>query len=348
MKKDFPLSQLTTIGLGGNARCYVSCSTRNEILEALEFAEKNSLKVQVISGGSNIVFRDEGFEGLVLKINIKGIESSEDEKYVFLNSGAGENWDEFVKFAVYKSLTGIECLSGIPGSVGATPVQNVGAYGQEVKESIVSVRAIDKNTFENITFANSDCSFGYRDSRFKSADRNKYIITEVKFRFEKNKLPERSYEQLHRNINLNNSENQSKSLFRKLSMIRDTVLELRKSKSMVIDKKDPNSRSCGSFFTNPIISKDDLEKLKGKFSHGIEIPVFMVGNLYKISAAWLVEQAGFRKGHVKGGVGISKNHSLALININGTSAELLSLSEEIEKKVMKEFSIKLIKEPVIV
>ncbi len=347
IQKNIILSDFTTIGLGGKAKYFAECRTVKEIYDSLEFALKNKLSVQIMSGGSNIIFRDEGFEGIVIKIDLKGMELTEKGMYEYAKVSAGENWDEFVIACIGRGLSGIECLSGIPGSAGATPIQNVGAYGQEVKDIIVSVTAIDRSTLKIVTFNNEDCNFGYRQSRFKNRDKDKYIITEINFRFKKNAEPLIKYTDLQKLLDSRKIFERSKDLREKLYLIRDAVLDTRKGKSMLIDKSDPNSKSCGSFFMNPLLNDKDLDKLKSAAGMNA-IPVYQSGNKNKIPAAWLIEKAGFHKGYIKNGVGISKNHSLALININGTTRDLLDLAEEIEQSVFYKFGIRLCKEPVIV
>lgn len=348
--KDVDLSLLTTIGLGGKADLFISCMSENDIVFALEFAKKNNLRVQVFSGGSNIIFPDEGFNGLVMKIDLKGIEFIEEENIVFVKIKAGEVWDDVVKYVIEKKLSGIECLSGIPGSAGATPVQNVGAYGQEIKDSLVSLKAIDRETLKEKIFSNEECEFGYRQSRFKNEDKDRYVITELLFGFMKEKVPEIKYQELQKFIDSNNKINSDEQLINKLSVIRNSILELRTKKSMIIDNKDPNSRSCGSFFLNPVISREDLKKFYSKTGdiEKDQIPVYSYGDTIKLSAAWLVEKAGFKKGYTYKGVGLSSNHSLALININGTSSDLIDLAAEIKSSVFEKFGIRLSIEPVIV
>jgi UDP-N-acetylmuramate dehydrogenase len=345
--KDITLSDYTTIQLGGKAKLFLNCKDEESIISGLKFASGNNLSVQVLSGGSNIIFPDEGFDGLVLKIDLKGIEITEENNFVKVKVRAGENWDDFVKLIIDKGLAGIECLSGIPGSAGATPIQNVGAYGQEVKDTIISLKAIDRNTLLTVFFENKDCDFEYRKSRFKTNDKDKYIITEVTFQFEKNKQPEIKYPELQKLMETDFDFSTSKNLEGKLINMRNAVLYLRNGKSMIIDEDDPNSKSCGSFFMNPVLTKLDFELLKSKIGND-DFPFFKTGNNFKIPAAWLVEHAGYHKGFRKNGVGISKNHSLSLININGTSKELLQLADEIEKMILEKFGIKLEKEPVIV
>lgn len=348
--KDVKLSQYTTIGLGGPADLFISCKNTADIVSVLKYAKQNDIQIQVFSGGSNIIFPDAGYKGIVLRTDQRGIDFIEDENLIFVKAYAGEAWDDVVKFCVEKGLAGIECLSGIPGSAGAVPVQNVGAYGQEIKNMFVSLKAIDRYTLNERIFNNEDCNFSYRQSRFKEEDRDRFIITEVLFGFTKNAEPEIKYPELQNYINANHNINTADPLKEKLLSIRKSVLELRKKKSMIIDINDPNSRSCGSFFMNPVISREELDNFYSSINsvNKEQIPVYKTGDKIKLSAAWLIERAGYKKGYIKGGAGISKNHSLALININGTARELLDLAAEIKNKVYEISGIRLSIEPVIV
>lgn len=339
IQENIPLAPLTTIQLGGPARYFVECRSTEEVIEALDFAAKNKLEIHILGGGSNTVFSDEGFSGLVLKIGLKGISVEEKGSEVLVKVAAGENWDEFVQFCIKRGLTGVECLSGIPGLVGATPIQNVGAYGQEVKDTILKVRALNRETMQVVEFNNQECQFSYRQSRFKKGDKGKYIILAVVYRLKKNTKPIIKYKELQNYLQANTS----------LEMVRLAVLALRRKKSMLVDKTDPNSRSVGSFFINPIIEKSEFLELKKRWQEsggGSEIPNFKVAEKIKLSAAWLIEHSGFYKGYKKNGVGISTNHALALVNYGGGSAkELLSLASEIEKAVYNRFGIRLEREP---
>jgi UDP-N-acetylmuramate dehydrogenase len=351
--KNVNLSQHTTIGLGGAAKLFISCKDTDELLSALDYAGQNKLPVQVFSGGSNIIFPEEGFDGLVIKIDLRGIESQEKGNIVFVKVKAGEIWDDVVKYTIEKSLTGTECLSGIPGSAGATPVQNVGAYGQEIKDTFVSLKAIDRKTLMEVKIDYECCGFGYRQSRFKKEDKDRFVITEILLGFIKDKQPVIKYPELQKYIETKINIKGEDPLKIKLNAIRDAVLNLRKSKSMLIDINDPNSRSCGSFFMNPMISKEEVDKFYSLVNGNIDInkeqiPVYRSGDKYKLSAAWLVEKAGFKKGYIKGGVGISENHSLALVNINGTTDELMDLAGDIKETVHEKFGIYLNIEPVLI
>jgi UDP-N-acetylmuramate dehydrogenase len=342
--ENISLKKYTSVKLGGKAKFFCKCTSEKELAECLDYAEEENLKTQILGGGSNTVFSDDGFDGIVIKIDLKGIAVHNDFKdNIILKAGAGEDWDAFVKYCVENKFAGVECLSGIPGSVGATPIQNVGAYGQEVKDTIIFVKAIDRITYKSTMFANEDCLFGYRSSRFKTIDKEKYIVTEVLFKLRKNSKPEIKYPELEKYLK-NRFENELK-----LSDVRNAVLDLRRIKSMVVDDADPDSVSCGSFFVNPVVTEKFYEVMCQKA--GLEkdiIPHFKNEGGFKLSAAWLIENAGFKKGFIKNGVGISSKHALALVNRGGTANDLLNLADEIQSKVFDKFGIVLVKEPVIV
>lgn len=346
------LNKFTSIKLGGKARFFYECKSEEDIIECLEYARTNNLKVHILGGGSNTIFSDDGFDGLVIKIGLRGIAIHNDFKdNVILKASAGEDWDDFVKYCIENKFAGVECLSGIPGSVGATPVQNVGAYGQEVKDTIIFVKAIDRETYTPTMFANEDCLFGYRTSRFKTIDREKYIVTEVMFKLKKDGKPEIKYPELEKYIRSEKENDYS------LSDVRNAVLELRKKKAMVSDESEPDSVSCGSFFVNPVLSVTEFQnfyeriengKWKKEKSEEQKVPFYNTENGVKLSAAWLIENAGFKKGYTKNGVGISNKHSLALVNRGGTTKGLLELAEEVQTKVFDKFGVVLVKEPVII
>lgn len=362
IKENYSLSPLTTIGLGGPAKYVIECSTNNDITEAINFSRENNLKFYVLAGGSNVVFPDKGFDGVI--ILLRSVENSplekgvvqmksapgvvkEDSNSITLKISAGENWDSFVKYSVENGYSGIECLSGIPGSVGATPVQNVGAYGQEIKDVFVSLNAIDVNTLEEKTFTKEECKFDYRQSRFKKEDKGKYIITEVTLKLSKTEPPKIKYPELQKYISENTKYDSTDSLKEKLKIIRDSVIAIRKKKSMVIDANDKNTKSCGSFFMNPVLDKALYEAFL-ETANGLNPPSYKSGDNYKIPAAWLIENSGFYKGYAYQGVGISENHTLALVNYNGTSKELLEFSNLIRGKVFEKFGLKLTPEPEII
>ncbi|HEX7572479.1 MAG TPA: UDP-N-acetylmuramate dehydrogenase, partial [Bacteroidota bacterium] len=304
----------------------------------LLFAQQERLSVQVFSGGSNIIFADEGFDGVVLNVALRGFHAEESRDDAVLTVGAGEPWDSVVERAAVKGWGGIECLSGIPGSTGGTPVQNVGAYGQEVGETLTSVRAFDRRTLKEREFPRDECGFGYRESRFKGSDADLFIITEVRIRLKRNLQPEIRYPELARELESRETERLTPAA------VRAAVIALRRRKSMVIDAADKNTRSAGSFFTNPVVTKKFFDvKLKG-----VPIPAFPVPRGVKLSAAWLVEHSGFPKGFRMGGAGISEHHALAIVNRGGTTADVMALAGEIEERVYGKFGIRLQREPVVV
>jgi UDP-N-acetylmuramate dehydrogenase len=350
-QENVPLSTYTTIGLGGQAKLLKLCQSVDEVRDCLTFAKDKKMSVQILGGGSNILFPDEGYDGFVIKIDLKGISLTEDGDWIVAHAAAGEDWDEFVRLCIEHDCSGIECLSGIPGLIGATPMQNVGAYGQEVSDTIVSLKTLDSKSLKQAEFTNKECRFGYRQSRFRIEDAGRYIITEVTFRLRRYGRPEIRYPELRNYIEAHFGLNILSSGRAALDAVRSAVLAIRKKKSMVIDPTDPNTMSVGSFFMNPILPQSEFAKLEEqwKLSGGKDpIPTFNAQGSIKVPAAWLVEKAGFHRGYRKGGAGISANHSLALINCGGTTREILDLAEEIQEKVFKSFAIRLEREPVVV
>ena len=351
ISENISLAEFTTLHLGGAAKYFCRCTSVGELQEALEFARQKDLRTHILAGGSNTVFSDSGFDGLVVKIDARGISFIDDGNDILVIVRAGEDWEKFVAMCVGKGYAGIECLSGIPGSVGATPIQNVGAYGQEVKDTIATVKVIDRSTLNEVTFSNSDCQFSYRQSRFKSQDSGKYIITEVTFRLKKNGGPTINYPEVKKMVEASVPLSSLADGKESLTAVRNVVLSLRKKKSMVIDPNDPNTKSVGSFFMNPVVDGTQLLVISNRWKQigdGTALPTFASGGKTKIPAAWLIEKSGFKKGYTKNGVGISDNHTLALVNRGGTTAALLALAKEIRDGVEKKFGIRLEQEPVVV
>lgn len=343
IQKNIPLGPLTTLKVGGLARFFVEANSEDEVVDAVHWAKQNKQKLFVLGGGSNLLISDEGFDGLVLKISLKGITEDIVGGVHYITVQAGEDWDQFVARCVAKNLQGIECLSGIPGTVGGTPVQNVGAYGQEVSETITSVRVLDRQSGEIFEMPTSDCGFAYRTSIFNTTHRDKYIVLAVTFRLNPDGAPKIVYADLK---NLFGDKQPT------LSETRNAVVKIRAAKSMVIDPNDPNSRSAGSFFKNPIVTKEKFDEIVDIAKRmGVEnVPSYPVDSLHvKIPAAWLIEKAGFQKGYRKGNAGISTNHTLALINLGNAKAEdILDLKAEIETKVIQVFGVSLMMEPILV
>lgn len=339
------LSDFTTIKLGGESDKFVECSSDKDLLNAVSYATENRLPFHVLGGGSNTIFPDNGYSGVIIYVNTKGIEKSGD----LFSVKAGERWDDFVSYSVSLGYSGIECLSGIPGSVGATPIQNVGAYGAEVSNVIETVKAIEVSTLKTVEFKNAECGFSYRDSRFKSADKNRFIITEVVFRLNPSGIPDIKYKELDDYLGTYHGVNSLNIDKGTLSIVRDAVINIRKKKSMVYDENDRDSHSCGSFFTNPVLNSAEFESFIALCkSMNLEPKSYRAGEKYKISAAWLIEKSGFEKGYTVNGIGFSNKHSLAIVYRGGTSGELLKFSEKVMETVNNKFKVKLEREPVVV
>jgi UDP-N-acetylmuramate dehydrogenase len=335
------LAPMTTLKVGGAARFFARVMSESEIREAIDFSRERALPLFVLGGGSNLLVADTGFDGLVLQNGIRGVveiarSESGDPSAVVLDVGAGEDWDAFVAKCVEGGLAGVECLSGIPGTVGATPIQNVGAYGQEVSETVVVIRCIDRSTGASVEVTNAEARFAYRTSAFNSSLSGKYVVTSIRFRLRLDGEPKLSYKDLHQRF-----AGSSPSL----ADVRSAVIAIRAAKSMVVDAADPNSQSAGSFFKNPIVSAEKLSEVRSKFSN---VPAFASGDEYKIPAAWMIESAGIRKGYTLGRAGVSSNHSLAIINRGGaTAAEIIVLRDEIRRRVVDKFGIDLHQEPIM-
>jgi UDP-N-acetylmuramate dehydrogenase len=351
LRENVPLAPFTTLQLGGPARYFVECASEPEVRAALRHAREHDLPVFVLGGGSNVVFGDEGFPGLVLRMAIgrdQGISFGEgDGTAPEIVAGAGADWDTLVRGAVERGWTGVECLSGIPGTVGGTPIQNVGAYGQEIAETLVRVACLDRTTLERHIFTAAECELGYRDSRFKGRDRGRYVVLEITLRLARDTPPRVRYPELRDAIARAGSL-AAAGPAGALRLVRQTVLALRRAKSMVLDPADPNARSAGSFFMNPVLSPAAFAELERRWQGAGAIPRFAAGDAVKVPAAWLVEQAGFPKGYRRGGAGVSARHALALVNLGGTSAELLGLAQAIQAGVERRFGIRLECEPEVV
>ncbi len=337
-----PLAPFTTFGVGGPAHFFAEAHTEADLREALDFARRRNLPLFVLGGGSNLVVSDAGFSGVVVRIAIKGIDESDAGSKRLFQAGAGEDWDKFVAHAIDKGCAGVECLSGIPGTVGATPVQNVGAYGQEVADTITNVYALDLENGEIEEFSNEACGFAYRTSIFNTVARGRYIILGVRFALEKNGTPKIEYRDLKQHFA---GPGGAPSLLE----ARNAVREIRHKKGMLIVEGDDDCRSAGSFFKNPIVSAAKFAEVSAiAEKRGLKAPSFPAAEgQVKIPAAWLVENSGFSKGTTRGRAGISRRHALAIVNLGGaTSAEIVALKDEIQRSVADHFGISLQPEPV--
>jgi UDP-N-acetylmuramate dehydrogenase len=350
VSENISLKDHTTICTGGKARYLIRCSSEEEVKETLVLAKSKDLPILIMGGGSNLLIADSGFPGIVLDLAISGIQFGDHD---IVTAGAGVSWDHFVSEVCLKGLSGVEALSGIPGRVGASPVQNIGAYGQEVSETIKSVRALHRDSLEVRDFSNPECHFSYRDSRFKSSDAGQWIILSVSFGLHSDNMPEVKYDELIKALNAE-SKWPPASRLAKIAMIRTHVLRIRAKKGMVLDAQDPDSRSLGSFFINPIVTSAVIDQVK-KISFDRKLlptpVVYPAGdNLWKLSAAWLIEKAGITKGQFLGNARVSTKHVLALTNPSGnaTTAEILALAAHIQHQVHVTFGIMLVREPILV
>jgi UDP-N-acetylmuramate dehydrogenase len=345
-----PLRELTTLRLGGPAGRLVEARDEAAVIDGVRSADRAGEPLLVLAGGSNVVVADEGFAGTVLRIATRGIASSQaGDGRVRLEVQAGEPWDPLVARCVAEGLSGVECLAGIPGSVGATPIQNVGAYGQEVAETIRSVRVLDRARDEVSELPAAQCGFSYRSSAFKRTP-GRWVVLAVTFELERSarSAPIR-YAELARRLGVQLGDRAP------LGAVREAVLELRRGKGMVLDPGDPDSVSAGSFFTNPILDGDAFAALErrvaARLGDGVRPPAFPdADGRVKTSAAWLIERAGFERGHGDpSGIAISAKHTLALTNRGaGSTAELVALAREIAGGVHDAFGVDLVPEPVFV
>ena len=338
LQENVPLAPLTTIGIGGPARFFFRAHGVDDVVAALEWARVRATPVFLLGGGSNLLISDDGFPGLVIQLDLRGITvESENGSHAMVQVAAGEPWDRVVKFAVRREWAGIECLSGIPGSTGATPIQNVGAYGQEVSETIARVEALDRTTGRVTWFTNDECRFGYRSSLFKNVERDRYVVLSVTFRLRRNGTATLKYPELRKYV-----EDRGIALD-DLAGVREAVIAIRKRKGMVLDRNDPDTRSDGSFFMNPVLTPEQYAAFAERAP---DAPHFPAADGVKLSAAWLIEHAGFHKGFTHGNVGLSTKHTLALVNRgSGTAAEVLELVTMIQGQVRARFGVEIHPEP---
>ncbi|MGY1583630.1 UDP-N-acetylmuramate dehydrogenase [Streptomyces sp. MN13] len=342
---DAPLAPLTTFRLGGPATRLVTAETDAEVIAAVREADDTGTPLLLIGGGSNLVIGDKGFDGTALRIATRGLTLDGTN----LELAAGEVWTDAVARTVEAGLAGIECLAGIPGSAGATPIQNVGAYGQEVSSTITEVIAYDRRAGETVTLANEECAFSYRHSRFK-ADPERYVVLRVRFRLEDAgglSAPVK-YAETARALGVEPGDRVP------LADARETVLELRAGKGMVLDPEDHDTWSAGSFFTNPILTDEQFAafhaRVRERLGDEAQPPAYPAGEGHtKTSAAWLIDKAGFTKGYGTGPARISTKHTLALTNRGeATTEDLLALAREVIAGVREAFGITLVNEPVTV
>jgi UDP-N-acetylmuramate dehydrogenase len=338
-----PLAPYTTFQIGGPARWFAEAASEDDIAAGIAFAGEHQLPLFVLGGGSNLLVSDAGFPGLVLHIGLRGITSEQQSGRLIVSAAAGENWDDLVAYAVAADCAGIECLSGIPGTVGGTPVQNVGAYGQEVSQTIVTVRAFDRKAAHFVDLTAPVCGFSYRRSIFNTTHRERYVVSRVAYALHQDGPANFVYADLARYFAARNVTSPS------LAEVRDAVRSIRAQKGMLLVPGDADCRSAGSFFKNPIVPVSVLDSLAQEL--GVEkrsIPAYPAQDSeVKLSAAWLIERAGFQKGYALGNAGISSRHTLALINRgSATAAEVIALRDQVIDSVASRFAVRLEPEPV--
>ncbi|GAA4533196.1 MULTISPECIES: UDP-N-acetylmuramate dehydrogenase [Nonomuraea] len=336
------LAPYTTLGLGGPALDFVQADTAERLVSLVAEADRAARPTLVLGGGSNLVVSDAGFDGLVVRVETKGVRVSRDGEQVLVTVEAGEDWDPLVARTVAEGWSGVECMAGIPGLVGSTPIQNVGAYGQEIAQTVRCVRAYDRRTQQVEDLEARQCGFAYRTSMFKR-DLSRYVVLSVTYALELTDMSGPvAYQELATRLGVEPGARVP------LARAREAVLELRRGKGMVLDPGDPDTRSAGSFFTNPVLTAEQAAELAARApGHpGWELP----GGLVKVPAAWLIEQAGFPKGYARGPVRISTKHTLALTNPDGagTTGDLLALAREVRDGVREKFGVTLVNEPVLV
>ncbi|MEO3807908.1 UDP-N-acetylmuramate dehydrogenase [Sphaerisporangium sp. B11E5] len=360
------LAPYTTLRVGGEARAFVTARDAGELAALVGEADRAGEPVLVLGGGSNLLISDEGFDGLVVKVASRGVSVAEVDGRVEVTAEAGEDWDALVQRAVAEGWSGVECLSGIPGLVGSTPIQNVGAYGQEVAQTVTGVRVYDRRAREIRDLGPADCGFAYRDSVFKR-DPARYVVLAVTYSLERADLSGPvAYQELATRLGVELGARAG------LHDVRDAVIGLRRGKGMVLDPADPDTCSAGSFFTNPVLSAAEAAELERR-SPGFPRWA-MPGDHVKVPAGWLIEHAGFPKGYRRGPARISTKHTLALTNPGGlhvtgfptdpealvsgappvpdaepaaTAADLLELAREIRQGVEAKFGVTLVNEPVL-
>ena len=335
------LAPYCTLGVGGAARFFVEADDERTVLDALDWARARGIAVCVLGGGSNLVVADGGVDALVVRLSLRGIAARATTGGVELTAAAGEPWDAVVSHAVERGWAGLECLSGIPGLVGATPIQNVGAYGQDVSETVTAVRALDTESGRVISLDGEACGFSYRDSRFKSVEPGRHLILAVTYRLVPAGPPCVRYAELAHHFDARGVARPS------LADVREGVLAIRRSKSMVIDAGDENRRSCGSFFTNAIVTAAEAEGVAETAGDPAMPRWPEPAGRVKLSSAWLIERAGFSRGHRDGPVGLSTRHALAVVAHDGArAADVVAFARKLMAAVHQRFGVRLTPEPV--
>ncbi|MFO0752495.1 MAG: UDP-N-acetylmuramate dehydrogenase [Thermodesulfovibrionales bacterium] len=335
IRENYPLKELTTFRIGGPARFFAAVATEEQAQEALAFSREAGVPVFVLGGGSNILVSDAGFPGLVILNRIQGREVRREGEEVLVRAGAGEEWDALVRHCVENSWQGVECLSGIPGTAGAAPVQNIGAYGQSAGAVVAEVRTLRVESGERVVFNNPECGFGYRTSFFNAAGAGKYLITSVLFRLIRGGAPDLSYRDLQKHFSGRGEVS--------LAQVREAVLEIRNAKGLLTLEGYDVFRSAGSFFRNPLIPGGQFEELRRQVQDAGGCTAWawpQPSGEVKVSAACLIQCAGFPRGHRQGRVGLSPRHALILVNYqDASSGEVVAFAREVQERVKERFGV---------
>ncbi len=336
-----PLAPVCTLGVGGPGRYFVDAKDEGTVMAVLEWSDRRGLPIKILGMGSNLVVADAGVEGVVVRMGLRGLVTRDVDGAVEVTAAAGEPWDTLVDLAVERGWAGLECLSGIPGLVGATPIQNVGAYGQEVSATVTAVRALDRTSGRVEVLVREACGFGYRDSLFRSRLPDRYVILAVTYRLVPGGAPTVRYAELRQHLETLGIPRPS------LADVRRSVLAIRRAKSMVLDPADENRRSCGSFFLNPVVDAGECERVEAAAGDPAMPRWPEADGRVKLSAAWLIERAGFRRGERQGPVGLSTRHSLAIVAHAGARArEVVGFARHLRDGVEARLGIRLRPEPV--
>ena len=336
-----PLAPLTSLGVGGPAAHFVEVRDVAALTQALGWARERDVPVRLLGGGSNLVVSDGGVAGLVVSVALRGRTIRQLDGKVEVTAGAGEPWDELVAYTVERGWAGLECLSGIPGRVGASPIQNIGAYGREIGDLVSTVHVLDRRSLETRALTARDCAFAYRDSVFKNDLKDRYVVLDVTYRLTPDGTPTLDYADLKRTFAERGMGAPT------LAQARAGVLDVRRTKSMLADPADPNGRSCGSFFVNPIVPRAQLVDIESRA--GGSVPHYeLPDDRIKVPAAWLIQNAGFARGTTDGPVGLSTRHTLAIVAHDGArSADVVRFARRLRDAVEARFGLRLIPEPVM-
>jgi UDP-N-acetylmuramate dehydrogenase len=353
MVKQVPLAPRTTMGCGGPARLFASIADADGARDAVAWANQSGTRWWLLGGGSNVLVADEGLDGLVLQPTDGSRHAGQErDGEVEVQVGAGHDWDELVAWSVAQGLAGIECLSGIPGLAGAAPIQNIGAYGQSIADCLVAVQALDCAAEELREWTAEECGFSYRDSVFKRAGRGRFLVTSLRLRLRAAGRATLAYAELRRRLGVTEASAGNGGA-PTLRQVREAVLALRRGKGMVIDPADPDSRSAGSFFLNPIVDQATALQVKERMAARASMPSWRMDPRdgraqVKLSAAWLIEQSGMKRGFGDGPVGLSSKHTLAVVNRGGASTlQVLNFAAEVRQRVLDRCGVRLEREPVV-